>query len=155
MEEKKKITSEAIREDRVTISGTKKNKAHQLFMLKPMKRELTLAEQQELTGKVMTVVKKARVEKMRLSWIITTLRDIVTCTDSLLIRAAAYTTAVVLMLCVLSGLFIVFSALTSVTLAQNDVDSSLINPSTWAVTETVVGKIYYLRSMESYILSQT
>ncbi len=155
MVQRKNISSEEVKMDRVLITGKHKGKEFRFFVPKPAARELSIAEQQELTKRVMSTLKKSQTEKLRLSGLMTTVRDVVTCTDSFLIRAAAYAAVAVLLLCIAGGVFVVVSSLTSGAFAKAGVDFSFARSSNWDVSKNVVGKISYLRSKENYIISNS
>ncbi|MCX7766962.1 MAG: hypothetical protein N2246_09705, partial [Candidatus Sumerlaeia bacterium] len=82
MAEKKHITSDELKDEQLMIKTIEKGKEYYFYIPRERKRSLTIAEQQELTQKVMARVRQAGKEKLKLNIIITTIRDIVTCTDS-------------------------------------------------------------------------
>lgn len=155
MVEKKHITTEEIKDEQLVIKTIEKGKEYYFYIPRERKRSLTLAEQQELTQKVMSTVKQASKEKLKPGVIITTIRDIVTCTDSWLIRATAFASAIALLLCILGGLVLVVSAISDSGWAKAAIEFSGLNPDNWSVTKTITGHIQYIRSKEAFIISQS
>lgn len=150
-------TKDSATKDRIVVSAQQNGTEHtETSKLKSAVPNLTLAQQQELTGKIMTRIKKARQERVRFSRKIITLRDIVTCTDSFLIRASAYALVILLILGLVSSVFFIFSAITSQTLLHH-AGFSLSKPVTSVASSpnSPAGKILYNRSREAFLLSQT
>ncbi len=155
MVEKKHITTDEIKGEQLVNKTIEKGKEYYFYIPRERKRSLTLAEQQELTQKVMSKVKQASKEKLKLSIIITTIRDIVTCTDSWLIRATAYASAIALLLCIAGGLFLVVSAISDSGWAKAAIEFSGLNSDNWSVTKNITNHIHYIRSKEAFIISQS
>jgi len=127
MERKKHIISKDKEKGEVLLRRDKSvfEKVERILVPKEVP-EPTLAQQQELVKRVMTRVKKAREQKQNLSGILTTLRDIVTCTDSFLIRASSYALATIILLAIAGGILLLVWSVTSSTLtAFSQVPSSL------------------------------
>ncbi|MCD6386107.1 hypothetical protein J7M23_10085 [Candidatus Sumerlaeota bacterium] len=156
MERKKHIISKDKEKGEVLLRRDKSvfEKVERILVPKEVP-EPTLAQQQELVKRVMTRVKKAREQKQNLSGILTTLRDIVTCTDSFLIRASSYALATIILLAIAGGILLLVWSVTSSTLtAFSQVPASRILISK-VVSKSVMGKMLYKRSMEDFILSHT
>ncbi len=118
--------------------------------------ELSLSAHQELTRKVMAHVKEKRHQKMGYSGVITTVRDIVTCTDSFLIRASAYAAAAVVLIALVFGTFIAVSSFaTSTANAYSNEHFERDICVKAGMPEKTINHISFKRSMEKFILSET
>ena len=158
MKRKRHITHEKTTEnENIVVSGPHNGIDTVDKIMKPEKTpELTLAQQQDLAKRIMRFINDARRRKPGLSGIMTTLRDIVTCTDSFLIRASAYAVAAVLILCLLGGLFMAVTLVTSYALADH-AGFSFSRPFAPIPSspESPMGRISYARSVESFLLNNT
>ncbi len=139
----------------ISRNGSSKDKV--ATVMKPRKApEPSLANQQELANRVMHTIKESSYQRTELKGILTTFRDILTCTDSFLIRGAAYAVAAIVVICLLGGAAAIVTSLASQAIAYHG-DYSVLHPfePSPSSPDSPVGKISYHRSMESFILSQS
>lgn len=157
MERKKHIISKDMKKEEVILRRDKGTfEKIENILVSGRVPEPTLAEQQELVKKVMSTVKKASRQRQNLKGILTTLRDIVTCTDSFLIRASSYAVATIVLLAIAGGIFLLIWSVTSGDLTTfSKLTGSKINISQALVSKSVVGKMVYKRSLEEFIISNT
>ena len=73
--------------------------------------DLSLSEQQELTCRILEAVRNSRERRKSIKTSFITARDKITCTDSPLIRTAAYIMTIIAILCIAAGIAFLITSL--------------------------------------------